>query len=152
MTIVRPDYYPPVTNIKNTPEQAAFVSKFGGYDVTSKTFVPFKVEPYSVQREVGSPEPMLISMMQNIAQAVHGGLIDDQAWPHQLFASPEIFDAFMQHLSEYEDIYRIPDFDWSALVALSYDPDTGRADMLAERLADTARELEQDGVELWPAL
>jgi len=152
MTTVRPDYFPPVTTIKDTPEQAAFVSAYGGYDVTSNTFVPFKVAPYSVPREFSSHEPMLISMTQNIAVAVHGGLIDDQSWPHQLFASPELFDSFIQHLSDYEDVYRIPDFDWSALTALSYDPDTGRADMLAERLVETARELEQDGVELWPAL
>lgn len=153
MTIVRPDYFPPVTTVRETgAEQAAFVAEFGGYDPESNTFVPFRVEPYGIEREDSGSVPMLIDMLQNIAVATHGGLIDDQSWPHQLFATPAMFESFLEHLSDYEDTYRIPDFCWSALVALTYDPDLGRADMLAERLVDTARELETDGVELWPGL
>lgn len=151
MTIIRPDYFPPVTTVRETgAEQAAFVAEFGGYDAASKTFVPFKVEPYGVEREDSGSVPMFIDVVQNIAVAVHAGLIDDRSWPHQLFATPALFTAFLQHLSDYEDTYRIPDFCWSALVGLVEDPDLGRADMLAERLHDAAHELEVDGVELWP--
>ena len=67
--------------------------KFGGFDKETKTLQPMRVyahgSPYS-----GNP----IAVLENITGAVEAGVLTDNGWVSELFASPECFAAFKSQL------------------------------------------------------
>lgn len=85
------------------------VHAYEGWDQKKKKLTPMTFE---------RGERGLNEILDNIANAMEAGGIDNFLWPQQIFANRKSFDNFIEELECYDDCYRITDQWWTALAHL----------------------------------
>ena len=117
-------------------QQIAATCEHGGFDAATGTFTPFKkMEGVSV-----------CQILDVITAAAEAGAIDNEKWVSQIFASIEIFEAFLREYSDYDECFRTYDRWYWALFRLSGhdDGDDELAFVTSPEIAEKLREVAQD--------
>jgi len=91
----------------------------GGYNPLTNEFTPLDLKDLGDKVSDGTIGMIdSESLFTTIGAAVEAGIIDETNWPSQLFANWESFDYFYEELACYEDLFRLPDPCWQALIAI----------------------------------
>ncbi len=85
----------------------------------------------------------LYEALDDITLAAEGGKLTDENWVCEIFAATKDFEAFLDDLSTYDELFRIHDRWWYALAALA---NTGDEEYFA-RCEDIAHRLRERAVE-----
>lgn len=107
---------------------AAFVKENGGFDAKKKKVTPLK---WSNDNSFEVHD-----YLDSLTGAVEAGLVDDEKWPTQLFASKQDLAEFVAALSNYDEFWRITDRWYQALGLLGDFDDTGEGIISCESMAD----------------
>jgi hypothetical protein len=100
--------------------------KVGGFDPYTQTVTPLmfdeKVDPYHY--------------LDSLTGAVEAGLVDDEKWPEQLFASKSDLENFLAELDTYDLRWRITDRWYQALGLLGGFDDEGEGHVSCSAMSD----------------
>lgn len=106
----------------------AFVKKHGGFDPKKK-----KVKPMTWSNVAGVD---LWHYLDSLTGAIEAGLVDDEKWPAQLFATKDDLAGFIEVLSTYDEFWRITDRWYQALGLLGDFDDTGEGIINCDAITD----------------
>lgn len=81
----------------------------GGYNPFSQQFTPLRY---------GSGDVSMHEALDHITAAAEAGIVDQNVWAGQLFASAGDLDSFFQELEDYDEEFRITDRWWTAIAKL----------------------------------
>lgn len=100
--------------------------KVGGFDPYTQT-----VSPLTFHDEVD-----FYYFLDSLTGAVEAGLVDDEKWPEQLFASKSDLESFLAELDTYDQQWRITDRWYRALGLLGDFDDEGDGHVSGSAMSD----------------
>lgn len=110
--------------------------EYGGFDAATGTITPFaKFEPLGIYE-----------VLDVIAASAEAGALDSDKWVSQIFANNDVFNAFMDEYSGYDECFRTCDRWYGALLRLSGLTDEEgfvSSAEIADRLREAAEETGQ---------
>lgn len=117
-------------------QQIAATCEHGGFEIATGTFTPFKK-----MDGVG-----VYQILDVITAATEAGALDNERWISQIFASTEIFEAFLKEYADYDDGFRTYDRWYWALFRLAGhdDGDDEVAFVTSSEIAKKLRDVAQD--------
>jgi len=92
---------------ENKPQQITPMVSAGGFDTASRKFKPFKEYDYLHER------------LDAIAAAAEAGIIDEDKWVSQIFATTEVFEEFLEEYQDYDGCFRTYDRWYWALFRIA---------------------------------
>jgi hypothetical protein len=121
---------------KFQPEELSPTLKggFGGFNTATNTLTPMS--------GLDGNEWWMFEVLSNLTMACEAGLLTEDGWVAQVFATPADFDAFLEQMEDYDDCFAIRDRWHRALMAVGKREEEG-----FNRTADIAAELRSQAVE-----
>jgi hypothetical protein len=115
----------------NTKEQKSeyrfgygqYRDKVGGFDPYNQTVTPLTFDN-------------AVFYLDSLTGAVEAGLVDDEKWPEQLFASKSDLESFLAELDTYDQQWRITDRWYRALGLLGDFDDEGEGHVSGSAMSD----------------
>jgi|SRR5471032_1740121 len=115
------------------------MSKAGGYDTSTQTFIPFA--------EISDDFAAVEEVLDAITAATEAGFIDTAKWVSQVFTEKKVLQKFLHDYAQsYKDMYRTHDRWWQAISQMIEWEDEDsfvEADDIAEKLWEQAQDTGQ---------
>ncbi|MCG9115913.1 hypothetical protein LH428_08630 [Laribacter hongkongensis] len=153
MTTFSYTYEPPkavLSNLESAQRTYDEVKVAGGYNPTTNTFTPLKLEDKDIMFQEGTrPHVPSWAVFETISAAMEAGIVETEMWPSQLFANQESFREFVSVLGSYEECFKLVDPWWSALRTLAGGENEEEGFCTAADLAERFIEALNDLPEQW---